>query len=384
MPDRRRRRGMRHIEIETEIIIKMNSTLQQGRFFFDMILYHYATIHSETPAILVVGNLSATRKHQCPCRLDRSARIARPDRGRIAMGYPAGSCGSLERAEVISFRPGDDWGVHNFTRRILLGNTRYDQGRILFSDQAALSMRELLVPQRANDGVRSIAAIFIDAGHGGKDPGTVGTHVIDDNQFTLYEKDIVLSIAVTLRDLLHRHYPDKQIILSRDTDVYHTLEERTKIANSIHAGPSETIIFISIHANASLNDKATGFEVWYLPPNYRRRNLVSASDTGVDDPDVLAILNTIKEEEYTIESVLLARNISDHMQALVGAISPNRGIKQESWYVVRQAKMPSVLVELGFVTNRDEALRLTNPDYLQSLSSGIYNGTVSFIDDFER
>lgn len=228
--------------------------------------------------------------------------------------------------------------------------------------------------------LRRIAAIFIDPGHGGRDPGAVGSH----GEFQLEEKAVVLAIGLRLRSLLRQRYPDTYVTLSRDTDRYLTLEERTRLANAIESQPNEAVIFVSLHANASLNRDARGFEVWFLPPTYRRTGLVAPDQVGTDDPDLLQILNTMREEEITLESVLLARNVLAGMESAIGAASPNRGLREESWHVVRNARMPSILVEVGFVTNVSEARLLRDDAHLNLLSGGIYNGIANFVDSFER
>lgn len=231
---------------------------------------------------------------------------------------------------------------------------------------------------------RRVGAIFIDAGHGGRDPGAIGVHRDGPAPLRLEEKAVALDVALALRQRLLEAYPDRQVILSRADDRYLTLEERTNLANDIQMAPNESVVFLSIHANASLNRSARGFEVWYLPPEFRRRNLVDPTEVGVDDPGVLSILNTIREEEITIESVLLARNVLSGMESTIGGTSPNRGLREESWYVVRNARMPSILVEVGFVTNSDEARLLADPVYLQRVTNGIYTGVLNFVRSFEN
>lgn len=293
--------------------------------------------------------------------------------------------GTLSRGTtIVSFAPGRRSAVLNSTENLFIGEVSMEDGALYFSEEAASRLEAVFAPpERAGDG-RYVTAIFIDPGHGGKDPGTIGRHRINGQVIELHEKDIVLDVSRRLREMLAQRYPEKEVMLSRDEDIYLTLEERTALANQVDVAKNEAIIYLSIHANASLNGNATGFEVWYLPPEYRRRNLIDARTAGVDDPDVLNILNTIREEEFTIESVLLAQNIVDSLDTQVGAVSTNRGIKEESWYVVRNAKMPSVLVELGFVTNPDEILRLRDSDYLNKLALGIYNGISTFITSFEE
>ena len=100
--------------------------------------------------------------------------------------------------------------------------------------------------------------------------------------------------------------------------------------------------------------------------------------------DILPIMNSMQEEEFTRESVLLARMILGELQSAIGGETENRGMKEGEWLVVRKAKMPSILIEFGFVSNREEAIKLTNASYLQKLSGAVYNGVSAFIDSFER
>ena len=227
-----------------------------------------------------------------------------------------------------------------------------------------------------------IAAILIDPGHGGRDTGAIGRHENDGKSLIINEKDIVLDISLELNRLLSSTYRDKKIILTRNKDVYPSLEERVEKANSIKLDKNEVIVFVSIHANASFNKNAKGFEVWYLPPDYRR-DLIDADTFDKNTKDILPILNTMLEEEFTIESILLAQHILDGLDKSIGNKELNRGLKEETWFVVRNAKMPSVLVEVGFVSNKEEAFKLSEKEYLKKLTEGIYNGVKRFIDNLE-
>lgn len=283
----------------------------------------------------------------------------------------------------IRFRPGRDYAVVNGEEIMHIGPVTNSGGTILFAAHGAQAVVSRLA-HVGDEQQRRIAAIFIDPGHGGRDPGTIGRHRIDGELFEIREKDIVLDVSHRLRRLLEATFPDRKIVMSREDDRYLTLEQRTDLANAIEIDKHETVLFVSVHANASLNSRARGVEVWYLTPEFRRPDLLDPERAGVSDPQVLTILNTMREEEITIESVLLARSILSGIHSEVGNVSPNRGLKKEAWYVVREAKMPSVLVELGFVTNREEALLLGDPAYLQRLAEGIYNGVVSFVAGFEQ
>lgn len=224
-----------------------------------------------------------------------------------------------------------------------------------------------------------VGAVLIDPGHGGRDPGTVGSYIENGKTIPVYEKNIALTVSLALDELLRKTYPDKKIILTRSGDTYPSLEERVEMANGVPLQKNEAILYISIHANASLSNRASGFEVWYLPPEYRR-NLI---DKTTASKEIVHILNSMMEEEFSTESILIAKNISDGLDAQIGKESKNRGLKEKEWYVVRNAKMPSVLIELGFVTNPEEAKRLNTPSYLQKCAQGIYNGLTAFISRFE-
>jgi N-acetylmuramoyl-L-alanine amidase len=259
-------------------------------------------------------------------------------------------------------------------------------GAVLLSEEAAAVLRSRL-SGRTHDGLRNrITAVVIDPGHGGRDPGTNHRHEVDGRTVEVVEKDVVLKVARDLRTLLARAFPDKQFPLTRDSDVYIALEERVNEANSLDIDPErEAVVFVSIHVNASISNRNSyGYEVWYLPPDYGRRDLVADQEMSIDSVSIRKILNAMKDEEYTLESVLLAKMILEELDAEVGDVSLNRGLKMNDWFVVRNAKMPSVLVELGFATNPEEAVLLNDADHLRRLATALYNGVRRFIEDFER
>ncbi|HUX22497.1 MAG TPA: N-acetylmuramoyl-L-alanine amidase [Spirochaetia bacterium] len=303
----------------------------------------------------------------------------------ISLGF-----GSIRRgANQVAFKPGSDWVLVNNNERITTGEiTRANDGAIHFTTGGALAVEAALkrAPPAlsvASTGARPrIAAIIIDPGHGGQDPGTSHSHVVNGKQLNLVEKNIVLTVAQQVYANLAAKYPDKRILLTRSADTYVSLEQRTELANSIHLKENEAMIFVSIHANASFDPKADGFEVWYLPPNYRR-DVIDPTTLDSGSKELYPILNSMREEEYTIESVLLGRKILSGVSTAVGAKVPDRGLKAESWFVVRNAKMPAVLIELGFVTNQTEAALLSTPSYLQKLARGIYNGITGFVNYFD-
>jgi N-acetylmuramoyl-L-alanine amidase len=289
---------------------------------------------------------------------------------------------TLKKNSVI-FIPGVPFLLLNYTNKTqALGVERGNEGEILFSGMAAGVIFDLFSPSEEDKNSLRIKAIIIDPGHGGKDPGATGTYSSNEAELKLQEKNIVLSVALEVAAGLKETYRTKDIVLTRSTDEFITLEQRTVIANEIDLEDNESIIFVSIHANASLNSKANGFEVWYLPPDYRRE-LLDVYTLESEPEDVVPILNTMLEEEITVESILLAQSIQSGLNETVGDMIADRGLKEESWFVVRNAKMPAVLVELGFITNEDEAKILGDKTHLKKISEGIYNGISGFIDHFE-
>jgi N-acetylmuramoyl-L-alanine amidase len=219
--------------------------------------------------------------------------------------------------------------------------------------------------------------IVIDAGHGGHDPGAVGLN-------KLYEKDVVLDIALKLRELLQKN-PNYEIFLTRDKDVFIPLEQRTAIANSKNAD-----LFVSIHANASPNRAAKGIETYMLNwTNDEEAMKVAARENAISlkkmrqmnkkKMDILDIIKSdLSRENKRDESIKLAhylqKNLVSDLHRDYNHIV-DLGVKQALFYVLFGAKMPSVLVEVSFISNPLEEKLLSKDDYrgdlARSLSAGI-------------
>jgi N-acetylmuramoyl-L-alanine amidase len=256
------------------------------------------------------------------------------------------------------------------------------QGSLYFPEGFVTLVEKVLFPQAdpsPEPGLFRIAAIIVDPGHGGKDPGAVGRFTGSGGEWSLVEKEITLKVSREIYALLSRTYPGKRILLTRDRDVYPSLADRVELANSVPLEENEAVIFISIHTNSSLNKRARGFEVWYLDPEYRRE-LIDKSKYG----ESAAIVNRMVEEEFTTESILMGRNILNRLAEELGNVVSNRGLKAEKWFVVRNAQMPAVLVELPFVSNREDAEIMADDVYLKRFSDAIYKGIVDFVTAFER
>ncbi|MCR5063399.1 MAG: N-acetylmuramoyl-L-alanine amidase [Treponema sp.] len=294
---------------------------------------------------------------------------------------PLSGSGILEKnGHQISFRAGDNIALLDNRRLVLIEPVTLNDGKLEISNQFLQQSEKFF--QTETDGASfKIGAVIVDPGHGGKDPGAMGIYTVNGKKITVREKDVTLAVGKMLYSHLKAGYPDKKIYLTRSTDTFLSLSERTEIANSIELKDNEAAIYISIHANASLDKKASGYEVWYLRPDYRRT--VLSSDKSQDN-SLFTVLNSMMEEEFTTESILIAKFVMDGLQAQLAGKSVARGIKADEWFVVRNAKMPSVLSEIGFVTNEKEALLLNDTAYLKKIANGIYNGLGAFIVHFER
>jgi N-acetylmuramoyl-L-alanine amidase len=296
------------------------------------------------------------------------------DRGVIILGE-----------DRISLGVGLPLAIINYRLAVAIQAPVRHDGTVWLAAEAVAAISKALQQDRLTRtaGHLRIAAILIDPGHGGEDPGATGSYLDGKKAIPIREKDVVLKIGLTLSQMLQKAMPDKEILLTRSDDTYVTLEKRADMANSILEKTNDTVIYISLHANSTFNklSKAKGFEVWYLPPEYKR-TLLEGKDPSTSE--LVPILNSMLEEEISVESIVLAREILSGLDASIGDITENRGMRQEPWYVVRNAKMPAVLVEVGFMSSPEEAARLADDAYLKGIAEGLYSGICSFITRFEK
>lgn len=286
-----------------------------------------------------------------------------------------------------AFRAGEaggrDFVLYDHEQLLDLPAPFMQNGVPVFPEEFVVSLRSAFENSLLDDASHfKIAAIMIDPGHGGRDTGATGTHTIDGKKMTLVEKDITLAVSKDLYTRLTAAFPGKKILISRTGDSYPTLQDRVAMANSVPLRDNEAIIYISVHANASFNKAARGFEVWYLNPEHNRT--VIDKDTAKEYKEIVPLLNDILQEEYNRESSEMARAIHRRIAEAFGSRLPSRGLKAQDFFVVRKALMPSVLVELAFVTNETDAALLSNADDLKKFSESIYNGIMDFVGIFEQ
>lgn len=223
----------------------------------------------------------------------------------------------------------------------------------------------------------SVSRVVIDAGHGGHDPGAHGNG-IDESELTL-------DVALRVQKLLEKQ-PGIEVVMTRDTDVFIPLEERTAIANREGAD-----LFLSIHANASRNVQARGIETYFL--NFAMNpeaEAVAARENATSGramhslPDIvraIALNNKINESRELAETV--QRSMAKKLAAKNRALR-DLGVKQAPFVVLIGAVMPSVLAEISFVTNKQDGAMLKTPAYRQQIAQALFDAIVNYQQSLKR
>ena len=223
----------------------------------------------------------------------------------------------------------------------------------------------------------SISRIVIDAGHGGHDPGAQANGV--------NEADLTLDVALRLQKLLEKQ-PGVEVVMTRDSDVFVPLQERTAIANREGAD-----LFLSIHANASRDPKIRGIETYFLNfATTREAEAVAARENSGSGqpmhslPDIvkaIALNNKINESRDLADTVQKSM-----MRRLSGRSKQIRdlGVKQAPFVVLIGAGMPSVLAEISFVTNKQDGALLKTASYRQQIAQSLFDGLLAYQNGLKR
>ncbi|QMV17971.1 AMIN domain-containing protein [Granulicella sp. 5B5] len=219
-----------------------------------------------------------------------------------------------------------------------------------------------------------IGRIVIDAGHGGHDSGTLGAGGIE-------EKDVVLDVALRLGKLLHDRL-GAEIVYTRADDTFIPLETRTAIANKAQAD-----LFISVHANSSPDASARGVEVYYLNFTSDPEAMTVASrENAVSTESVHQLSDLVKKialKDKIDESRELAADVDTSLYRGLEKGNPglkDRGVKKAPFVVLIGANMPSILAEISFVTNPDDAAELETPEYRERVAESLYKGVAKYAE----
>ncbi len=250
------------------------------------------------------------------------------------------------------------------------------------------------VDQKAGEG--PVKRIVIDPGHGGHDTGTVSST-------GLREKDLVLDVARRLRNYIKSKYPEIEVIMTRESDRFIALEERTAIANSRKAD-----LFISVHANAAPSRAASGVETFFVNPDRAKQEAAPAvarnpvaeesarpasaagpagnagSAKAESAPDkAQSVVASVTVGNRVAESRELARYIQSGLVRGIGAHSPraaaNRGVKHASFTVLVGAMMPSVLAEVSFLSNERDEVLLKTGEFRERIAASLFAGLNAYL-----
>ena len=217
--------------------------------------------------------------------------------------------------------------------------------------------------------------VVIDAGHGGADPGNLGT-----KRYRTTEKEVTLDVALLLRKYISERFPDVKIVMTRERDEYPPLQRRVAMANETQAD-----LFISIHCDAFDNPQARGSSTFVMGMHKSEESLRVAMKENAsiyqeddyetryagfnpDDPDTYIAL-ALKQSVYLNQSLELGSLIQNQFADRVGR--KDRGVKQAGYYVISFTNMPSVLVELGFLTNPEEEDFLNSQNGKELMASAL-------------
>lgn len=236
------------------------------------------------------------------------------------------------------------------------------------------------IPQARAPGKYSIKTIVIDPGHGGKDPGAIG------RRLKLKEKNLALYMSKRLKRILEDN--GIKVIMTRDSDIFVSLPERVRIANSSGAD-----LFVSVHVNSSRSKSLNGFECYYLSEatddNARALEAFENATLDTDEGTVVEHSSSLdktlwdmKLTENRRESAQLACDICSSVDSSL--ITRNRGVRTARFYVLKFTRIPSVLTEAGYLSNKFEELKFKYNSYSDRMADVIAKGILAYKKRYER
>jgi len=238
------------------------------------------------------------------------------------------------------------------------------------------------------DSNEAVQRVVIDAGHGGRDPGNLGT-----GRYKVAEKAIALNVALKVGSYIEKAFPEVEVLYTRDSDEFVELHERTKFANTKSAD-----LFISIHCDAFTRESAYGCGSYVMGAAKTEANLRMAKKenqamllednqeenySGFDpsSPEGLIELS-LRQSAHIHQSLKFAKYVQDQMRTRVGR--KDRGVRQAPYWVISFTTMPSVLIELGFLTNELEEDFLNSEKGQDYMASAIYRAFKDYKKNMEE
>lgn len=282
-------------------------------------------------------------------------------------------------ANVARAEPLSEAGTNNL---MIALHTRDEVEKEELERRRQEAIRERLERERSRE---RLDVIVIDAGHGGKDPGTIGVN-------KTREKDVTLAIALKLGALIEKNLKDVKVVYTRKDDRFVELYRRTQIANEANGK-----LFVSIHCNSTERkpSSANGFEIYLLRPGKtesaariaERENSVIQLEEGYEDrykelTEENFILVTMRQSAFVRYSERFAEIALESMANRLKI--RNSGVKQAGFYVLVGASMPNVLVETGYLSNRNEERVLASRDGQQKIAEALFEGIKQYKAVYEK
>ncbi len=232
-----------------------------------------------------------------------------------------------------------------------------------------------------------IKIVVIDAGHGGRDSGTMGT-----KRFQIYEKHVALAVSLKLGNYISSNFPDVEVVFTRKDDVFLELNERTELANRANAD-----LFISVHCDGFTNPNPSGASVFVMGMSKLKANM----DVAIRENSAMYLEDNYKQkydgfdpkspESYIVFSLMQNTHLNQSLsiaeevekEFATKANRKSRGVKQAPFYVISRTNMPSILIECGFLTNPDEEEFLHSDLGQEYIASAIFRAFRTYKDKFE-
>lgn len=238
----------------------------------------------------------------------------------------------------------------------------------------------LIVRDKQRDVGQKLDFVIIDAGHGGKDSGALG-------YFDAAEKDITLSLSLALKEQLNADYPKLKVYLTRSNDKFLRLEKRSDVANKHNEG-NKFGIFVSIHCNSTLSPRVKGFEIYYLaqnPDNVKMRQLMLRENLRYERSSYIRRLTSqLMNAQIQRESKTLARQVFSGLSNRLDGMIKSRKVKKADFAVLRGSLMPAILIETGYLTNRDDLKKLKSVEFRKAFAAGVSRGIGSFLGELAK
>lgn len=232
----------------------------------------------------------------------------------------------------------------------------------------------------------SINAIVLDAGHGGKDPGGIA-NVIE-------EKRLVLTLLKKIHANFRLKNKNISVFVTRKNDTFISLEERVSKTARWSSSPKNNVLFVSIHGNIARNRKVEGLEIYTLSDKAsdsealeveRLENAGFSKDDIVQTQSIYSILADLIRDGTRKQSEWLAQHVyTETLSSIRQDGGVGRGLKKANFFVLKYNTVPSILIEVGYMSHQGEAVRLKKEEYQDKLADGIYNGITKFIEAYNE